>query len=109
MRLGKVPKPGDVVLAKIQFTDTLEVKTRPAVVLFEELNNIMVAGITSNTNMQGLPLTIKEGAIKDSIIKLNYIFTVSEKMISKTLFQLNQKKKRLIYEELTKKLSRLNS
>tara|TARA_Y100000310_G_C20516502_1_gene731455 strand:- start:237 stop:551 length:315 start_codon:yes stop_codon:yes gene_type:complete len=103
-----VPKSGDIILTQVQFTDTFEIKTRPAVVLFEELNNVIVAGITSNLNMQGLPLTKKEGAIKDSIIKLNYIFTISKEMISKTLFHLNTEKKQLIYKELTKKLNLLN-
>jgi hypothetical protein len=49
-----------VTLAKVQFTDTFEVKTRPAVVLFEEFDNVIVAGITSNLKMEGIPLTKKE-------------------------------------------------
>ena len=53
-------RPGDVVLAKVQFTDTFEIKTRPALVLFEEYGNIVVAGITSNPVMEGIPLTRKE-------------------------------------------------
>lgn len=97
-------KPGDVVLAKVQFTDTFEIKTRPALILFEELDNIIVAGITSNTEMKGIPLTLKEGAIKESVIKLNYIFTISKDMISRTLFHLSCEKKRLIFKELTKRL-----
>ena len=64
-------KAGDVILTKIQFVDTFEVKTRPALILFEELDNVVVAGITSNKNMKGVPLTKKEGAVTDSIIKLN--------------------------------------
>ncbi len=100
--------PGEVILAKIQFTDTLEIKTRPALILFEELNNIVVAGITSNIEMEGIPLTKKEGAVKDSIIKLNYIFTISEAMISKKLFQLTREKKKKVFTELTKKLNPLN-
>ena len=66
-------RSGDVILTKIQFADTSEVKLRPALVLFEEYNNIVVAGITSNTKMEGIPLSKKEGAVKDSVIKLNYI------------------------------------
>jgi mRNA interferase MazF len=66
MRLGKTPKPGDVILATVQFTDTNEVKIRPAVVLFEEHDNIGVAGITSNLKMKGIPLNKTEGAIKDT-------------------------------------------
>ena len=97
-------KLGEVVLAEVQFTDTFEVKNRPAVILFEEYGNIVIAGITSNTEMKGIPLSRKEGAMKDSIIKLNYIFTISEKMIKKALFSLSAEKKKLLVAELVKKL-----
>ena len=99
-----MPKFGDVVLAQIQFVDTFEIKKRPAVVLFEEFGNVVVIGITSNIEMKGIPLSRKEGAVKDSIIKLNYIFTISEKMIKKILFFLSSEKKKLIVSELMKKL-----
>jgi mRNA interferase MazF len=97
-------KAGDVIVATVQFTDTAEVKTRPAVVLFEELGNVVIAGITSNLKMKGIPLTKSEGAIKDSVIKLNYIFTISDEMVSKVILHLSKEKKSLIYEELSKKL-----
>jgi mRNA interferase MazF len=102
-------KAGDVIVASVQFTDSAEVKTRPAVVLFEELGNVVVAGITSNLKMKGIPLTKSEGAIKDSVIKLNYIFTISNEMVSKVAFHLNNEKKRLIFDELGKRLSGLKS
>jgi len=98
---------GDVVLTKIQFADTSEIKTRPAVILFEEMNNIVVAGVTSNLKMEGIPLTKKEGAIKDSVIKLNYIFTISNQFISKKLFSLTSKKKKEVFDELVNKLNLL--
>ena len=97
---------GEVVLANLQFTDTFEIKTRPAVVLFEEYGNIVVAGVTSNTEMEGVPLTKKEGAVKDSVIKLNYIFTISDNMIKKYLFSLSQEKKKMLISELVKRLNR---
>ena len=97
-------KLGDVVLAQMQFVDTFELKKRPAVVLFEEYGNIVVAGITSNAEMKGIPLLKKEGALKDSVIKLNYIFTISEKMIEKKLFVLSSEKKKLIVSEFTKRM-----
>ena len=62
-------KSGNVILAKIQFADTFEIKKRPALVLFEEFENIIVAGITSNTEMKGIKLSRKERALKESIIK----------------------------------------
>lgn len=101
-------KPGDVILASVQFTDTAEVKVRPAVVLFEELGNVVIAGITSNPKMKGIPLTQKEGAVKDSVIKLNYIFTISNEMANKVVFHLTQEKKQLIFDELCKRLSKLS-
>ena len=55
--------------------------------------------------MGGIPLTKKEGAIKESVIKLNYIFTISEKMVKKTLFSLSNEKKKIIINEIIKKLS----
>ena len=103
-----MPKSGDIVIAQIQFTDTFEIKKRPALVLFEEFDNVVVAGITSNLEMKGVILTKKEGAIKDSVIKLNYIFTISKSMISKTLFHLSKEKKRTVFDELTKRLDNLN-
>jgi mRNA interferase MazF len=103
MRPGRMPKFGDVILAEMQFADTFEIKKRPALVLFEEYGNIVVAGITSNLEIKGIPLTKSEGAIKDSVIKLNYIFTVIEKMILKHLFSISAEKKKIIISEFMKK------
>jgi len=97
-------KFGDIVLANVQFTDTFEIKKRPALVLFEEQGNIILVGITSNLRMKGIPLTKKEGAIRDSMIKLNYLFTVSEKMIERFLFCISKEKKQIIKLELMRKL-----
>ena len=96
---------GDVVLAQVQFTDSFEVKIRPAVVLFEEMGNVVIAGITSNTKMKGIALTKKDGAIKDSVIKTNYIFTIAEAAIKKKLFELSKNKKSEIYKDLENKIS----
>ena len=89
-------RSGEVVLAHIQFTDTFESKKRPVLVLFEEYSNIIVAGITSNLEMKDISLTKKEGAIQDSIIKLNYIFTISEKMIEKNFLNYPLRKRKLL-------------
>ena len=69
----------------------------------------MIAGVTSNLKMKGIPLSKDEGAIKDGIIKLNYIFTVSEEMISKVFFHLTKEKKHLIFNELHKRLNGLKT
>lgn len=65
MSSGKMHKFGDIILAQVQFTDTFEIKKRPALVLFEEFENIVVAGITSNREMEGIPISKREGAFKD--------------------------------------------
>lgn len=101
-------KAGDVILAQVQFTDSQETKIRPSVVLFEELGNTIVAGVTSNVEMKGIPLTRREGAVKDSVIKVNYIFTISSGAIYKVLFHLSAEKKRAVFAELIKRLGRLN-
>lgn len=107
MRNGKMPNSGDVVLATIQFTDSFEIKKRPAVVLYKDFNNIVVAGITSNPEMRGIPLRKKEGAVKDSVVKLNYIFTISDAMIKKILFPLSSDKKSKVYDGLVEHLKEL--
>lgn len=95
---------GEVVLVNVRFTDTFEIKKRPALVLFEEQGNVVVMGITSNLNMNGVKILKKEGALRDSIIKLNYIFTISEKMIEKILFLISLEKKRIVRNELFQKI-----
>lgn len=103
-----MPKAGDVVLANVQFVNSPEVKRRPAVVLFEEYGNIVVAGITSNLNMNGIPLLREDGAIKDSVIKTNYIMTLAMPMIVKKLFELSRTKKQELRNALQEKLDGLN-
>jgi mRNA interferase MazF len=102
-----MPEAGDIVIAKVQFTDTAEIKTRPALILFEEYGNVVVAGITSNVKMKGIPITVSEGAVKDSVIKLNYLFTISEEMVYKTVFRLSREKRDLVFSELMRKLGNL--
>ena len=99
---GTVYKFGDVVLVEVPFTDSAYVKLRPALVLFEELDNVIVAGITSNQSMKGILITKKEGLVTDSIIKTNYIFTVSKHKIKKLLISLSEEKKEAVRKEIRK-------
>ncbi len=96
---------GDIILAEVQYTDTFEIKIRPALVLFEDMGNIIVAGITSNLNMKGISITKKEGLPKNSIIKLNYIFTIHESMIKRFLLKLSNEKRELTRKELIHKIT----
>lgn len=97
-------KFGELILAEVQYTDTFEVKTRPCLVLFEDYGNVVVAGVTSNTKMNGVLITKKEGLPKDSVIKLNYIFTISEKMVIKRLIQISKNKKEIVKNKFIDKL-----
>ena len=100
-----MPRAGDVIIARVQFTDSNESKIRPALVLFEELGNIIIAGITTNLQMKGIPISVKDGASQESILKLNYIFTITSESILKTIFRLGTEKRRLVFDELTKRLN----
>ena len=99
-----MPKSGDVVITRVQFVDSGGSKIRPALVLFEELGNIIIAGITTNLQMKGIPISATEGAAQDSMIKLNYIFTVTSDAILKTVFHLSPAKKRLVFDRLNERL-----
>ncbi|MGC8515651.1 MAG: type II toxin-antitoxin system PemK/MazF family toxin [Thermoplasmata archaeon] len=103
-----MPKSGDVVITRIRFADDEGSKIRPALVLFEELGNVVIAGITTNLRMKGIPISRKEGAAQDSMIKLNYIFTITNDAILKTVFHLNGEKKQMVFEEIIEKLQGLN-
>ena len=83
--IEKQLKFGDVVLIEVPFVEKEETKLRPALVLFEEFDNVVIAGITSNLKMDGIYLPKEEGLITDSILKLNYIFTISKTKIKRKL------------------------
>lgn len=104
MRFGTMYEFGDVILTEITFTDQNIVKKRPALVLFEEHSNIIVAGITSNLKMKGIRLTVDEGAVKESIIKTNYLFTVGKSIIVRKLFKLKKDKKKIVCDEIKNKI-----
>lgn len=104
-----MPRAGDIIIARMQYTDSHESKIRPALVLFEELGNVVIAGITTNLQMKGIPLSVKEGAAQESVLKLNYLFTITNETILKTVFHLSSEKKRLVFDELSKRLSGLKT
>ena len=95
---------GDVILAEITFVERNESKKRPAVVLFEELGNVVVAGITSNLKMKGISVSRVEGAVRESVIKTNYIFTIDPSIIVRKLFSLTEEKREILCAELKGKI-----
>ena len=61
---GNVNESGDIIITRVKFTDSDTSKIRPAMILFEELGNVVIAGITTNTKMKGIPISMSEGADK---------------------------------------------
>jgi hypothetical protein len=97
-------KAGDIVLATIQFTDTFEVKTRPAFILWIDRNNITVAGLTSNTLREGIPYTKEEGAFLDSIIRLDYVFTIDISLVKKIITSAPQNVRTAVRKEIERRI-----
>ena len=95
---------GDVVAVTLKLGEGEE-KTRLALVLYEEFGNVVVAGITANPYAKGIPIYKKEGGVRDSTIKLNYVFTVSEDVLSRPFFRLKQEKRKMVLDQLLKLLS----
>ena len=61
-----MPKEVCVIIVRMQF-NTEDLKIRPALVLFEELGNVVAAGITTNMQMKGIRILVNEGAAQESI------------------------------------------
>ena len=47
-----MPESGDVIITRVKFTEGEGSKIRPALILFEEMGNLVIAGITTNTRMK---------------------------------------------------------
>lgn len=104
-----MPRAGEIVITRVRFADNEGSKIRPALILFEEHGNVIIAGITTNLRMNGIPIVRSEGAAQDSVIKLNYIFTITNDSILKTVFTLSKEKREMVLEELHKKLDALKT
>lgn len=107
MKSGTQYNSGDLVLARVQFTDTYETKKRPALILWSDFSNVVVAGVTSNLSMEGINLKKQKGLPFDSVIKMNYIFTVTHGMIEKKLCQILPSTKKVVKKYIQEKLDSL--
>ncbi len=104
-----MPRAGDIVITRVRFADNEGSKIRPALILFEEHGNVIIAGITTNLRMKGIHIVRSEGTAQDSVIKLNYIFTITNDSILKAVFTLSKEKREIVLEELYKKLDALKT
>ena len=99
----------DVIIRRVKFTEGEGSKIRSALILFEEMGNLVIAGIRTTSRLKGIPISTGEGAAQDSVIKLNYIFTITKEAIIKTVFRLSREKKQLVLGELVKRLEALKT
>ena len=94
---------GDVVLVSFPFTDLTSTKRRPALVISPDAVNrmdedLILVAITSQLNpfpnsIQVLPTECEDGALpKESMIKLNKMFTLTTALITKKLCCVNDQK-----------------
>jgi mRNA interferase MazF len=80
-------KKGDVVLIKFPFTDLSGSKLRPALVLFESGDDVVVSFITSVlaerfTGDVSLVKSEQNGLKKDSVLRLAKLATLSKSLIA---------------------------
>ncbi|MHA1222156.1 MAG: type II toxin-antitoxin system PemK/MazF family toxin [Candidatus Heimdallarchaeaceae archaeon] len=75
-------------------------KKRPILVLFHRRKNIVVAGITSNLSREGVLIKKKDGVDKDSIIRLDYIFTIEDSLIERKLTTISEEIKKEVCKNL---------
>ena len=61
--------------------------------LFEEYSNVVVAGITRNLQIDGVILKKRKGLPVDSVVKLNYIFTIDKSTVVKKLCEITNEEK----------------
>ncbi len=94
-----------MILARVKFTDSGNSKICLALILFEEFGNVIIAGIMTNTRMSGIGMLKKQGAAQDIVIRLNYIFTITNPAILKTVFLLSTEKRNLFFDDLAKQPS----
>ena len=88
-------KKGDVVLIKFPFTDLTGSKLRPALVLFESGDDVMVSFITSVfparlTGDVTLSKNEQNGLKKDSILRLAKLATLNKNLIAGRLGTFSQ-------------------
>ena len=89
---GNMPEPCDVVITRVKFTDYDDSKISPILILLEGWGGVVLAWITTNRRMNGIIISRSYEAAQDSVIKLNYIFTITNEAIIETVFHLDLKK-----------------
>lgn len=102
MKIGTMPKQGDILLIPIPFTDLSSQKRRPVIVISNDQYNrktsdIIVVAMTSNPQVTDFSLSITssdlvEGALnRPGKIRVDKIYTLSQAIVAKTFGQVDDK------------------
>jgi len=102
MKIGTMPKQGDILLIPIPFTDLTSKKRRPVIVISNDQYNrktgdIIVVAMTSNPQVTDYSLSITssdliEGALnRPGKIRVDKIYTLSQAIVAKTFGQVDDK------------------
>ena len=86
-------KKGDIVVIPVPFTDNATVKKRPAVVLFNDVGDVLVAQITSKIYHDNLSFKLMSSDMsvplpKQSYVRLYKLFVMQEHLIEKKVSEL---------------------
>jgi mRNA interferase MazF len=98
---------GDIVLIPIPFTDLSGIKNRPAVVLIDSEDDVMVCFLSTKLKWQSdcdilLKPTKLNGLKKTSIIRINKLATVDKELIIGLLGRLDEHYQDLLDKSLLK-------
>ena len=100
-------KKGDIVIAEFPFTDLINAKLRPSVILLESRFGYVVCFITSNLKIKEtcdlvLHPTSLNGLKVDSLLKTDKIMTVDKAIVKGKIGQLTISEVNLLNKNITK-------
>ena len=87
---------GDILVIEFPYSDLKDTKRRPVLILSKNSKDLIICGITSNLKDKKHSVLIdnsnlSEGKIpKQSLIKVNKLFTIEESIIEKKVAKLNK-------------------
>ncbi|MHA1733388.1 MAG: type II toxin-antitoxin system PemK/MazF family toxin [Promethearchaeota archaeon] len=99
------PASGDIVLVEVPFPDRTGSKRRPFLVVQVSGNNVVGLAITSQLRQgpRGVLITKEEGILKDSVILLDYAFTIDRSSIEGELLRCPRTLRAAVFCELVAK------
>ena len=105
MKGGMMYSKGDIIIINFPFSDLINAKKRPMVVLAEKGEDIIGCAITSNPNSEGIPIdNFEEGSLPlKSKIKYWQIHTFLKDLTIKKIAKISKK----THKELLNKIDNL--